>query len=318
MKKILMTLAAVLCCATAAMAQMTTEQAYKEAEQKAKEADENPKDGRKQREACETFMDDSVVFANNKYRAQQYAERALAIAKEQPVPQDTLKALACMDLSIIYSRRNDPKTAMKYMGMAVDAFQEEFGSNDPLTIGNKLVYASSMLGINPYRAASLILDAFASSEQVPFSKRIENIDEAYILMEYAIEYLTAAATDRFRYALPAIVYKDKTYLMVQTPFWSMERPVVGWVVPLLTHDDENTQADRNDGVLLYDMETQKIIVLPDEELSYINTNFTCKQSVRNPRQLDIPDNSARLMSFKKQNYNKILETFREFKASLKK
>ena len=45
MKKILITLAAVLCCATAAMAEMTQEQAMKEAEQKVAEADKQPENG---------------------------------------------------------------------------------------------------------------------------------------------------------------------------------------------------------------------------------------------------------------------------------
>ena len=46
MKKTLMILAAVLCCATATMAQMTQEQALKEAEEKARLADKHPENGK--------------------------------------------------------------------------------------------------------------------------------------------------------------------------------------------------------------------------------------------------------------------------------
>ena len=78
MKKIMMTLAAVLCCmvTTVVSAQNTPEQALKQAEQKAKLADKNLKNGKMQLEAAYAFINDELGEKKDLDRALTYANRA--------------------------------------------------------------------------------------------------------------------------------------------------------------------------------------------------------------------------------------------------
>ena len=82
MKKIVMTLAAVLCCAMTLMAQESVERALKSAEEKVKLADKNPKDGKKQLRAAEALLNDELGEKKDYDRALTYANRALKIAME--------------------------------------------------------------------------------------------------------------------------------------------------------------------------------------------------------------------------------------------
>ena len=97
MKKIIMTLAAVLCCAmtTTVNAQNEEEEALKELEAKTKLADKNPTNGKMQYEAATACISDALGEKKDYDRALTYANRALKIAQEHPAPQDTLKGLSC-------------------------------------------------------------------------------------------------------------------------------------------------------------------------------------------------------------------------------
>ena len=138
MKKILMTLAAVLCCAMITMAQTTPDEALKQAEKKAKQAEKKPTNGKLQYEAAMGFLSDDLGERKDFDRALTYANRAFKIAQEHPAPQDTLKGLSCFALGMIYIGKQSMDTAMDFMEMAMDGFQEELGRNDPVTIGTKL------------------------------------------------------------------------------------------------------------------------------------------------------------------------------------
>ena len=93
MKKIIMTLAAVLCCATTVVnAQNTVEESKKMvstnlqmAEQTVKLADANPTDGQKQYAAATALVGVAVNTDGQYDRAISYAHKALEIAKAQKV-----------------------------------------------------------------------------------------------------------------------------------------------------------------------------------------------------------------------------------------
>jgi hypothetical protein len=322
MKKILMTLAVLLCFATAATADQTAqEEAQARIEQKAKEADKHPKDGKKQLEASRALLDDTTGLDKNHDRALLYAERALAIANEQPVLQDTLKGLASFSLFRIYSLKEDFPKSMTYANMAIDAFQAELGHYSPLTIATKLVYGYGLLGPDPFRGASSILDAFVSNDAAPEDQHVENMAVANIAQEFAIEFLMAAATKRFRYALPVITYNGKKCLMLQTSEWNMERPLVGWSQSTLLGDaeekEDSVQEAEPDPAILCELETQQCFVVPEEEKGKRQVIFSFGYDTRNPRHLVVREDNSFLLFFSKENHAKILNNFRAFKASLK-
>ena len=94
MKKIMMTIAAVLYCCLApalAMAQINVEEVIKQVEQKVKLADKNPTNGKMQLEAGQALIWNNLGDKRDPERSMTYANRALKIAEEQTVLQDTLK-----------------------------------------------------------------------------------------------------------------------------------------------------------------------------------------------------------------------------------
>ncbi|MBR6121088.1 MAG: hypothetical protein IKQ05_01695 [Prevotella sp.] len=311
MKKILMTLAAVLCCAMITMAQTTPDEALKQAEKKAKQAEKKPTNGKLQYEAAMGFLSDDLGERKDFDRALTYANRAFKIAQEHPAPQDTLKGLSCFALGMIYIGKQSMDTAMDFMEMAMDGFQEELGRNDPVTIGTKLIYGSLMLGAQPLRAFPKIQDAFNDNDMAPRNKRIENMQEANILQEMAVEMLIAEQTKRFRHAVPMIVHDGKTYLVVQTKDWNIERPLVGWMVPdiLRTEDDKATFKGNN--LILYD-ENHQFIVVPDEEKDQYQMIFDFKQQMKNPRQLQVKEGNSHIWFLNEKSHHDILTKFRAF------
>ncbi|MBR2149900.1 MAG: hypothetical protein IJ902_00740 [Prevotella sp.] len=327
MKKNLMTYAAgrlvltvSFCCAmtTVVNAQNAMEDALKQVEQKTKLADKNPKNGKMQYQAAMACIADVLGEKKDFDRAISYANRALKIAQEHPVPQDTLKGLSSNALGLIYMAKQDFANCDKYMLMAVDAFQEELGRYDPLTNGAKLTFGYFLLGTHqPLRAYPMILDAFVSNDMAPQDKRIENLMEANIIQSWALEQVIADMTMRFKHAMPMIHHEGKTYLIVQTQDWNIERPLVNWMVPNLLRTEDERSAYEGDNLILCDGDFH-FTVIPDEEVEkYNHLEFSFIQALNDPKHLLIKDGSAHLWFMSDQAYNELLKKFREFKAANK-
>lgn len=313
MKKI-MTIVALICAvAFQADAQNKVDEALKLAEQKAKLADENLENGKMQYEAAVSFLSDDLGEKKDLDRALTYANRAFKISQEHPAPQDTLKGLSCYALGMIYMRKQSWENCFDYMEMAMDAFQEELGRYDPVTNGTKLIYGYFMAGAQPLRAFPKIQDAFNDNSMTPQNKRIENMDLANIVQELALEMLIAEHTKRLSHAVPMLFHDGKTYLVVQTKDWNMERSLVGWMVPSMLRTDAENASYKGDNLILCD-ENFQFIVVPDEEKDKYRMDFDIIHRIRNPRQLLVKDGSARIWFLNDQFYNDILNKFREFKS----
>ena len=318
MKKILMTLAAVFCCAmtTTVDAQDKVEQALKQAEQKAKLADENVENGKMQYEAAVSFISDDLGEKKDLDRALTYANRAFKIAQEHPAPQDTLKGLTCYALGMIYMWKQSWENCFDYLEMAMDAFQEELGRYDPVTNGTKLVYGYFMAGAQPLRAFPMIQEAFTDNSMTPQDKRIENMDMAFIAQSMALEMLIAEYTKRMSRAVPMIIRDGKSYLVVQTKDWNMERPLVGWMAPAMLRTEAENKVFKGDDLIICD-ENFKLIVVPEEEKDQYMINFNYIHQIRNPRQIQIKDGSSAIWFLNDQSYNDILNKYRELKSKKK-
>lgn len=315
MKKIMMALAAVLCCTIGAIAQDKVEQALKYAEEMVKQADKKPKNGKLQLKAANALCSDDLGEKKDFDRAQTYADRALKIAMAQPALADTLKGLSSYTLGQIFLAKQNKANATEYLEMAMDAFEQELGKEDALTNGTKLIYSYLILGEQPFRAFPKIMEAFYYNSIAPKDKCIENMDEANILMETAFEMLVAYYTVFYRHALPMIEYNGKKCIVVQTADWNMERPLVGWLAPsFLRTEEENEDFDGDDTILCDD--SSQFFVLPEEDEDKRKMTFNFKHVIGNPRKLKTNEDDARLWFFKPEIYNDILAKFREFKAKL--
>ena len=318
MKKIIMTLAAVLCCAmtTTVNAQNEEEEALKELEAKTKLADKNPTNGKMQYEAATACISDALGEKRDYDRALTYANRALKIAQEHPAPQDTLKGLACYALTMIYMGKQSWDNAIDFMEMTVDAFQEELGRFDPVTNGTKLLYGYMMMSANPFRGFPLIQDAFLDNELAPQDKRIDNMPQVGIVQELALEMLIAAHTRQYYHGVPRIYVDCQPYYIVQTSDWNIERPLVGWMVPNMLRSEAENDAYEGDPSIVCD-ENFQFKVLSKEERKKYSMNFNFKHFLKKPRHIEVEDCSAGIIFPQPANYDKLLTKFREFKNSIK-
>ena len=315
MKRIMTIMALVCAVAFQANAQESVEQALKNAEAKVKLADKHPKDGKMQLRAAEALVIDKLGEKKDYDRALTYANRALKIAEEQPVPTDTLKGLACYAIGQIFMGKGNNENAVDYFEKAMDAFEEELGKEDPLTNGTKLIYSFIMvMNGQVFRAFPMMQEAFYYNSIAPQDKRIENMDEANIMMEMALELLISSYTQFFRYALPLFEYEGKKCLVVQSQDWNIEQPLVGWLVPSTLRTEAEKENFEGNETILCD-ENLQFVVVPEEDKDKRTLTVNFKHFLRNPRRLVGNEGDARLWFLSEETYNDVLTKFREFKAS---
>lgn len=292
------------------------EKLLKNIEQKVKLADKHPKDGKMQLNAACALTDDSLGEKRDFDRALTYANRALKIAQEQPSPKDTLLALTCTELGLIYMAKQDMQKSMDYIEMSLDAYEVELGRLDPVTNGNKLVYGWMMAAVQPSRGFSKVVEAINDNARAPQDKRIQNMDEANFSLEMALELLLAEQYQRFRHALPSIVIDGKRYIILQTGFWNMERPIVGWIAKGLVPSDTKNNTTGDDDTILYGEDgTFRVLTEADEDKRQLLFNVEYVNNNRNFLKLN--DGEARLMFLNDEAYNQVLTKFHDFKASKK-
>ena len=313
--KRILTIVALMCAvAFQVNAQNSVEQALKDAEQKVKLADKNPKNGKMQYEAAMGFINDELGEKKDFDRALTYANRALTIAREHPAPQDTLQGLTCMGLGLIYMGKGSYETALDFFEMSIDAFEVELGRDDPVTNGTKLVYGIMMMGLQPVRGFTKVQEAMFDNSLAPKNKRIDNMEEANILLETALEMLIAEQTKHFRYALPLIFIEGKRYFIVQTADWNMERPLVGWKVQSLMRTKEENEAFKGDETIICD-DSGQFTVMSDEEKEKRQITFNFRHKILNPRHLEGDEGDARIWFLNPAAYNNLLAKFREYKKN---
>ena len=315
MKRVLTIVALMCAVAFQANAQESPEEALKYAEDKAKLADENPTNGKMQYQAAMAFLNENLGDKIDVDRALPYAERALKIAQEQTVPQDTLMGLTCQSLGTIYMRKQDIVKSLAYYEMATNAFEQELGKYDPVTNGLKLIYGYFLGAVDPTRAFSVVSDAFKNNSMAQYDKRIQNIDEATIMAELALETLINQQTQVYRYAVPQITYNGKRQFLVQVPTWNIERPLVGWMQQNYLEDEED-EATPQDDIILCDDNFQ-FTVIPYADKSEIKLNFNFRYFPSNPNQLTVNPDDTRSWFFKPEYFKKLLSQYREFKAAKK-
>ena len=315
----MMTIVALMCAIVFPMsAQESVEELLKQAEKKVKLADKHPKNGKLQIRAAEALANDSLGDKKDYDRALIYLGRALQIAKEKPAPQDTLMGLACYGLSLVHLKKGNIENACDYMEMAIEGFEKELGRNDPLTIGSKVVFAAWMMGLRPIPSFIAIQEAFMDNSLAPQDKRIQNLGEATIIQEFAFELLLAEYYKHYQYCVPMVFSEGKKYLIVQTKDWNMEKSLVGWMLPQSLRSEEENEAFEGDPAIIFDLEGQTFMYLSDEEKEKYQLTFNFIHKIRNPRYLESKEGDSRIWFMTKENHEKLLNAYREFKAQQQK
>ena len=297
-------------------AQNTEEEALKDAEKKVKLADKNPTNGKMQYEAGMALFSNELGEKKDLDRALTYANRALRIARENPAPKDTLLGLSCLEIGLIYIAKERYEYASDYLEMAIDALEVELGRNDPLTNSTKVVYGGIMLYTSPYNAFAKILEGIIDNQNAPKEKRVENMDEANVALEFALEMLIAKMTDLYRFAVPMIFIDGKKYYVVQTEDWSIEKPLVGWMTAELLRTKEEDEAFKGNETIICD-EDGNLRIMSKEEKDKHQFTFSFKQVISNPRKLEYNEGDSRLWFFNPDSHSRLLQMYRDFKAANK-
>lgn len=318
MKKILMTLAALVCCSlNLALAQDPVEQAWERAQQKTKLADKHPSNGSMQYQAAFSLIVDELADRQDPERALVYANRALKIAEKQRVPKDTLLGHTCSTLGLIYLKLGRPQEAFDAYEKSVAAMERELGRFNAATVYNKLVTGYSMMMLLDISYGSLLVqEAFLDNERIPVDERIQNLSEMSALYEMAIDIQVAKMTQVWQYALPMVVLEGRRYLIVETPDWSMEQPMVGWLVPDFLCTMQG-QEKKEGNVILVDQEDRTAplrVITPDDEIRP-EYKFNFVLDSEDSRYLKFPADNGGLWYLPKGSYNLVLARYRAFKAN---
>ena len=321
MKKIIMTLAAVLCCATTVVnAQNTVEENKKMvstnlqmAEQTVKLADENPTDGQKQYAAA-TALTSIAANTDGQYdRAISYAHKALEIAKAQKEQKDTLLANTYSLLGNIYLMQGSVDNACDFMELSVDAAQEQLGRYDAVTIYSRLKTGLTLISIYPdtRRGFLHVLQAFYDNDKAPVNKRIKNMDQFNIRHNLAMEQMLTAYTNANRYAVPVFMMDGEKYYIVQTRDWHIGLPLVNWLSPNMLRSQEEREAHMGENiVIMNDKGEFRRLSKEEGQKALLETpNFWINT---NSRELETAPSAGYLWYLQPQVYNDTVKRFEEF------
>ena len=321
MKKIIMTLAAVLCCATTVVnAQNTVEENKKMvstnlqmAEQTVKLADENPTDGQKQYAAA-TALTSIAANTDGQYdRAISYAHKALEIAKAQKEQKDTLLANTYSLLSNIYMLQGSVDNGCDFMELAVDAIEEQLGRYDAATIYSRLKTGLTLISIYPdtRRGFLHVLQAFYDNDKAPVNKRIKNMDQFNIRHNLAMEQMLTAYTNANRYAVPVFMMDGEKYYIVQTRDWHIGQPLVNWLSPNMLRSQEEREAHMGENiVIMNDKGEFRRLSKEEGQKALLETpNFWINT---NSRELETAPSAGYLWYLQPQVYNDTVKRFEEF------
>ena len=321
MKKIIMTLAAVLCCATTVVnAQNTVEENKKMvstnlqmAEQTVKLADANPTDGQKQYAAATALVGIAVNTDGQYDRAISYAHKALEIAKAQKEQKDTLLANTYSLLGNIYLMQGSVDNACDFMELSVDAAQEQLGRYDAVTIYSRLKTGLTLISIYPdtRRGFLHVLQAFYDNDKAPVNKRIKNMDQFNIRHNLAMEQMLTAYTNANRYAVPVFMMDGEKYYIVQTRDWHIGQPLVNWLSPNMLRSQEEREAHMGENiVIMNDKGEFRRLSKEEGQKALLETpNFWINT---NSRELETAPSAGYLWYLQPQVYNDTVKRFEEF------
>ena len=321
MKKIIMTLAAVLCCATTVVnAQNTVKEKKKMvrtnlqiAEQKVKLADANPTDGQKQYAAATALVGIAVNTDGQFDRAISYAHKALEIAKAQKEQKDTLLANTYSLLSNIYLMQGSVDNGCDFMELAVDAIEEQLGRYDAGTIYARLKTGLTLISIYPdtRRGFLHVMQAFYDNDKAPVNKRIKNMEQFNIRLSVAMEQMLTAYANGNRYAIPVVTMDGEKYYMVQNRDWHIGQPLANWLSPNMLRSLEERQAHRGENIVLMNSKGE-FLRLSKEEGQKVALETTDLMFNVYSREIETAPNASYLWYLQPQAYNDTIKRFEEF------
>ena len=263
MRKILMTLAAVLCCAmtTTVVNAQEAESPIKEGERLAKAADDAPQDWQKQYDAAEFYLNDSNGSPNT-ILAEKYATRALEIAKSQTEKRDTIlgKSFELMSALGMYNKNVDQMLGS--YDQAIRAYVDELGYQNAaippriafLASLKWLLHSSGGYAYGDADAVKTLREAFILNGQLPEGQRAEGMEDAETI--YALSHEMLMAEHKQQMKDKVWLWTDqadgKTYTILAFDDWTLEQPTGLMATLFVDNQNGKKESDFKYGLVLMD------------------------------------------------------------------
>ena len=263
MKKIMMTLAAVLCCAmtTTVVNAQEAESPIKEGERLAKAADDAPQDWKKQYDAAEFYLNE-LNGTPNTILAEKYATRALEIAKSQTVKRDTILGKSFELMSIIGMYNKNADQMIGNYDQAIRAYVDELGYQNaaiPSRIAflgsyKWMLYSSGAYAYGDADAVKTLREAFFLNNQLPEGQRAEGMEDAVTIYILSLETLVAEHRQlmKDRVWLWTDQADGKTYTILAFDDWTLEQPTGLMATLFVDNQNGKKESDFKYGLVLMD------------------------------------------------------------------
>ena len=263
MKKIMMTLAAVLCCAmtTTVVNAQEAESPVKKGERLAKAADDAPQDWKKQFDAAEFYLNESKITPNP-VLAEKYATRALEIAKNQTVKRDTILGKSLELLSSLGMYNKNFEQVIGYYDQAIRAYVDELGYKNAaippriafLASIKWMLYSSGGYAYGDVDAVRSLREAMILNNQLPEGQRAEGMENTETI--FALSHETLMAEHKQLMKDKVWVWTDqangKTYTILAFDDWTLEQPAGFLATMYYDHQTGKKAPDFKYGFVLMD------------------------------------------------------------------
>lgn len=316
MKKIMMTLAALLCCAmtTTVVNAQEAESPIKKGEHLLKAADDAPQDWQKQYDAAKFYLNESNGTPNPTL-AEKYATRALEIAQSQTEKRDTILGKSLELMSGLGMYNHNIEQTINYYEQAIQAYADELGYKNaaiPPRIAffasyKWLIYSLGAYAYGDAEAVRFLREASILNNQLPEGQRAEMHDAMTI---YALSHEMLMAEQKNWMNDKVWLWTDqtdgKTYTVLAFDDWTVDQPAGFMATMYIDNQNSKKESDFKYGFVLMD-EQGNITERKPSEFVW-NVQFNQKG---NAFRLDDKTN-LRVVSIPAEKHQQIIDTFHKF------
>ena len=317
MKKFMMTLAAVICCAmtTTVVNAQEAESPLQKRERLVKAADNAPQDWKKQYDAAEFYLNESNGTPNP-ILAEKYATRALEIAKSQTEKRDTIlgKSFELMSIIGMYNKNADQMVGS--YDQAIRAYVDELGYQNaaiPSRIAflgslKWMLYSTGGYAYGDVDAVKTLREAFLLNNQLPEGQRAEGMENAETVYALSLEALMAEHRQlmKDKVWLWTDQTDGKTYTILAFDDWTLEQPAGLMATMFVDNQNGKKAPDLKCGLVLMDEQGNITERRPTEFVW--NLNFNQKGNA-----FYLSDNTnLRVVSIPSEKRQQIIDAFHKF------
>jgi hypothetical protein len=317
MKKFMMTLAAVLCCAmtTTVVNAQEAESPLQKRERLVKAADDAPQDWKKQYDAAEFYLNESNGTPNP-ILAEKYANRALEIAKSQTEKRDTILGKSFELMSIIGMYNKNADQMLGSYDQAIRAYVDELGYQNaaiPSRIAflgslKWMLYSTGGYAYGDADAVKTLREAFLLNNQLPEGQRAEGMENAETVYALSLEALMAEHRQlmKDKVWLWTDQTDGKTYTILAFDDWTLEQPAGLMATMFVDNQNGKKAPDLKCGLVLMDEQGNITERRPTEFVW--NLNFNQKGNA-----FYLSDNTnLRVVSIPSEKRQQIIDAFHKF------